>query len=61
MRTLSMNEIEEVNGAFNTCQAILMGMGGMEGFLLSGGNPAGAFVGAAAGHWLGDWMGGGCA
>lgn len=62
MQTLSFEDIEQVSGGMiNACQAILIGSFALEGFLLSGGNPVGAVVGASAGHWIGDAIGGGCA
>lgn len=55
MRTLTLEEASNVEGGYSTRggiggDLILTAGGGLLGFLLSGGNPAGALVGAELGH-----------
>ncbi len=54
MRELSIEEINEISGGRSAGgiagDAILTVSGGLLGFCLSGGNPAGAVLGANLGH-----------
>lgn len=55
MRELTQAEIEQVSGGYATSggaagDLILTGSGALLGFLLTGGNPLGAGLGAHAGH-----------
>lgn len=57
MKTLTLEQVENVAGssaATDVCQGVSMVAGGTMGFILSLGDPAGAVVGAAAGHWFAD-------
>jgi len=55
MRELTFDEIQQVDGGMRsageiTADAILTVSGGFLGFCLSGGNPAGMWIGASVGH-----------
>lgn len=55
MRELTVNEVEMVDGGVKSeggtaGDLILTGSGAFLGFCLSGGNPAGAWLGATVGH-----------
>ena len=56
MREITLNEIDAVGGAAAQTQgawaadAILTASGALVGFCLTGGNPAGAWLGGSLGH-----------